>query len=118
MMQIHICSNEAAVADSVVEMTAQLPPVTIRLARDDDRSALRRLAALDSSTVPHGPLLLAEIDGELHAAASIHDGRAIADPFKHTADLVGLLRVRIASRSAALAPPRRSRPALRLRPAR
>ena len=118
MMQIHICSNEPAVADSLLEMTTQLPPVTIRLAREDDRSALRRLAALDSSTVPRGPLLLAEIDGELHAAASIRDGRAIANPFKRTADLVALLHARIASRSAALAPPRRGRSALRLRPAR
>lgn len=56
-----------------------------------------RLAALDSATVPPPPLLVAEVDGELRAAVSLHDGRAIADPFTRTAHLLDVLRTRIAS---------------------
>jgi hypothetical protein len=116
MMQIHICAHDLGVTDSCVEMSEQLPDITIRLAREDDDGALQRLAALDSSTVPDAPLLLAEIGGELHAAVSVPDGSAIADPFKRTADLVELLHARIASRRAALVPARRSRLVPRLRP--
>jgi hypothetical protein len=66
----------------------------IRYARADDDAALRRLAALDSAAVPEPPLLLAEVDGELHVALSLWDGRAIADPFRKTQALVELLVVR------------------------
>lgn len=66
----------------------------IRYARAEDDAALRRLAALDSATVPQPPLLLAEVDGELHVALSLWDGRAIADPFRKTQALVELLAVR------------------------
>lgn len=67
-------------------------PVTIRPASADDQRAVWRLAALDSAPVPGGPLLLAEVEGELRAAVSMSDSVAIADPFHLTADLVGLLR--------------------------
>ncbi|MCA1689448.1 MAG: hypothetical protein LC720_03105 [Actinobacteria bacterium] len=72
-------------------------PLTIRPARAEDAAAVRRLAALDSAPVPHGPLLLAEVDGRLLAAAPAPAGRAIADPFAETAVLVDLLRVATAS---------------------
>ncbi len=69
-------------------------PIAIRPDRPEDAPALRRLAALDSSGVPTGPLILAEEDGKLRAAVTIGTGAAIADPFAHTADLVALLRIR------------------------
>ena len=71
-----------------------LAPIQIRAAGEDDAPALRRLAALDSAPVLHGDVLIATLDGELRAALSLRDGRAIADPFSRTADLVELLRTR------------------------
>ncbi len=68
--------------------------VTIRFAAPDDGPALARLAALDSSTVPAGPLLLGEVDGELWAAAGVHGGAAIADPFRPSGPLVELVQAR------------------------
>jgi hypothetical protein len=68
--------------------------VTIREATADDRPGLERLAELDSAEVPSGRLLLGEVDGELRAAAAIAGGRAIADPFHRTTELVDLLRAR------------------------
>lgn len=69
--------------------------ITIRFAYPDDAAALRRLAALDSQPVPPGRLLVAEVAGELWAALSVTaEARAIADPFRHTAELVALLHER------------------------
>ena len=69
--------------------------ITIRFAYPADAAALRRLAALDSQSAPPGPLLVAEVAGELWAAVSVTgEARPIADPFRHTAELVVLLRER------------------------
>jgi hypothetical protein len=68
--------------------------MTIRYASDDDTRGLARLAALDSAKVPDGPLLVAEVDGELWAAVAIGRGAAIADPFRPSAEVVELLRAR------------------------
>ena len=68
--------------------------IHIRDSRPTDAAELRRLAALDSATVPHGDLLIAEEDGRLVAAYSPDDSRAIADPFRHTAVVVDMLRLR------------------------
>jgi hypothetical protein len=78
--------------------------LTIRHASSADESALRRLAALDSSRVPSGELLVAELDGQLVVALSVDTGAAIADPFEHTAAIVDSLRAHAG---------RQSRPALR-----
>jgi hypothetical protein len=67
-------------------------PVTIRPAYPEDELALRRLADLDSARVPSGPLMLAEVDGELRAAVSVDGRTAIADPFHRTLELVTLVR--------------------------
>jgi hypothetical protein len=77
---------------------------TIRFAYPDDELAVRHLAALDSQPTPPGPLLVAEVSGELWAAVSV-TGRpqAVAHPFHHTAALVALLRER-AQRLAEPAP--------------
>ena len=68
---------------------------TIRFAYPDDDGALRQLAALDSQPLPRGPLLVAEIEGELWAMVNITGkARAVANPFHHTAELVALLHER------------------------
>jgi hypothetical protein len=68
--------------------------LTIRHANTADEPLLTRLAALDSSRVPSGELIVAELDGQLVAALSVDTGAAIADPFEHTAAIVESLRVR------------------------
>ena len=70
--------------------------LTIRDARPDDDAALRRLAALDCSAVPDGRLIVAEVEGEIRAAAPITGGARIADPFRPTAPLADLLEFRAA----------------------
>jgi len=66
-------------------------PLRIRPARHDDAADVLRLAALDSSRVPSGDVLLAEVGDELWAAFSLEDGHAIADPLRPSADAVLLL---------------------------
>ena len=68
---------------------------TIRRAVSADSSAVARLAALDSASLPTGELLLAEVGDELWAAVEIDSGVAIADPFRPSGDLVELLRFRL-----------------------
>jgi hypothetical protein len=81
--------------------------MTIRYATADDALALARLSALDSSTVPAGPLLLGEVDGELWAAAGVHGGAAIADPFRPSGPLVELMQARARQLLGEPAPRRR-----------
>ena len=69
--------------------------VTVRLAEAEDGKAIERLAALDSARVPKGTLVVAEVAGTIQAAVPIDGGRAIANPFVPTADLVKLLEVRV-----------------------
>ena len=76
------------------QIPAQPAPLRIRQARHDDAAAVLRLAALDSSHVPAGDLLLAEVGEELWAAFSLEDGHAIADPLRPSADAVLLLGAR------------------------
>jgi hypothetical protein len=70
------------------------PGVLIRAARGSDGGALHRLAGLDSARVPAGDLLVAETDGALVAAYAPATGATIADPFRHTAEVVELLELR------------------------
>jgi hypothetical protein len=69
--------------------------ITIRRATADDASALRRLAALDDAQAPAAQpdVLIAEDAGE-PVAAITRCGRAIADPFRRTGELVELLQLR------------------------
>jgi hypothetical protein len=67
-------------------------PITITQASEADAPQLWRLAALDDRRAPRGPALLAYVGGELRAAVGLADGRAIADPFHPTAELVDMLR--------------------------
>jgi hypothetical protein len=86
-------------------MTSISPPhlhgVTLRAGHPDDRPEIARLAALDSSPVPSGPLLLAEENGTLRAALCLRTGAIIADPFAPTTHLIALLRRHAASRREA-----------------
>jgi hypothetical protein len=66
--------------------------LTLRTARPDDASALQRLAQLDSSRPPTGPVLLAVVGAEPVAALSVETGAVVADPFRPTADVVAVLR--------------------------
>ena len=88
----------------------------IRIAGDDDRERIAVLAALDSSHPIEGPALIGEIDGIAVAVVSLTDGRAVANPFRPTAGLVDVMRVRARAMGAADAhrsPVRRLRDALR-----
>jgi hypothetical protein len=66
----------------------------IRLASSDDHVQLARLAALDSAKVPLRPALVAVVEGEVVAALSLRDGHGVADPFRHTSEVVELLQLR------------------------
>src|SRR5919108_4830622 len=70
--------------------------VTVRFARPGDADKVLSLAERDGRRVPLGPMLVAEVDGELLAARSLIGGSSIADPFRPTAHLVELLELRSA----------------------
>jgi len=70
------------------------PDISIRLAAAADLPALRRVAERDSRLLPPGDLLVAEAQGEVHAALSLQTGESIADPFRPTAAMVELLKLR------------------------
>jgi hypothetical protein len=73
---------------------AALHGVTIRRAGSSDGRALDRLAGRDSQRLPSDDFLIAEVGGEPWAALGIHSGVVVADPFRPSADLVELLRLR------------------------
>ena len=89
------------------DIEATSPAVTIRYARPDDALALFDLAELDSSSAPHGIVLVAEVGGRIWAAHSLEDGHAIADPFRPTGELAFLLAERARQVASAARPPRR-----------
>jgi hypothetical protein len=66
----------------------------IRQAAPVDEAAIARLAQLDSAATPQGELLLAESGDEVVAALPVAGGRPITDPFRKTAEVVDLLRLR------------------------
>ena len=69
----------------------------LRRATAGDERAVRRLAQLDEMTPPQGDVLLAEVDGRLVAALPLQGGRAVADPFEPTQEIVELLVLRAAA---------------------
>ena len=85
--------------------------LALRVARGDDAPAVRRLAALDDAPPLHEPVLLALVDDVAIAAASLSDGRVVANPFLPTADTVSLLSMRASQLSEH--PARRRLPRLR-----
>lgn len=76
-------------------------PLVVRRAGPGDGAALAQLAQLDDAPAPRGPMLLAEHGGRVVAAVPLAEGRAIADPFHPTADLVAFLERRARTLRAA-----------------
>ena len=77
-------------------METTAPHISIRPATEADSPTLLRLAALDSAPAPRGPVLVADLGGEIVAARSLTRARSIADPFRPTADIRELLELRAA----------------------
>jgi hypothetical protein len=104
--------------ENVGRPTAEIPTVgiTIRRLGAEDAAAVTRLAQRDTARAPSGELIGAELDGHLVAAISTTTGEAIADPFRRTAEIVEMLRVRLSQLNAR--PTFRTRLLSLLRPAR
>jgi hypothetical protein len=69
--------------------------IVIRSARVDDEQAIAVLGVLDGGRhMPKGNVMVAEVDGRLRAAVG-SNGAQISDPFWPSAELVGMLRVRM-----------------------
>ena len=66
--------------------------LVLRPATSADTADLERLAALDSARPLDGDVMLAYADGGVRAALSLETGRAVADPFYPSLELVPLLR--------------------------
>jgi hypothetical protein len=90
--------------------------ITIRRLGPDDAADVTHLAQRDSTRAPSGGLLGADLDGSLVAAISVATGQVIADPFRRTAEITDVLRLR----AAQIGEPARRRPLVRslLRPRR
>ena len=78
---------------------AQAAPITdngvsLRLCSVHDDAALEQLAVLEGRAVPSGRLVLAEVNGTIVAALPLSGGEPLADPFRPTAHLLPLLRLR------------------------
>jgi hypothetical protein len=59
-----------------------------------DAAAIDRLVELEEAEPVVGESLVAELDGTVVAAVALADGRAVADIFRPTAELVRMLRDR------------------------
>lgn len=68
--------------------------LTVRAATQCDVEAVRLLAALEGVELPRGPVLVAQVGGEVLAALPLDGGRALADPFQPSAHMVELLELR------------------------
>jgi hypothetical protein len=80
------------------ERETVLPPsawnIAIRVAHADDVGRIDVLAALDSARPIDGDALIAEVCDEPVAAIDLHNGRAVANPMRPTAEAVRLLQLR------------------------
>jgi hypothetical protein len=74
--------------------------LALRSATPDDTGVLRDLAQLDSARPLAAPAILAIVDGEAVAAASLVDDHVVADPFVPTEAVVAVLRARVAALAA------------------
>lgn len=77
--------------------------VFLRWASEHDDATLEDLAALDGVAVPTGRVLIGEVGGRPWAAISLSSGQIAADPFRPTASVGELLRVRATQITAAAA---------------
>jgi hypothetical protein len=82
--------------------------VTVRVGQPSDAQVVARLAELEGRRPLVDPTLVAEVEGEVRAARSLHDGTSVADPFRRTAHLTELLALRARHlHSTYRVPPRR-----------
>ncbi len=88
--------------------------VTIRTATAADADALHRLAVLDDRPPILGDALVAEVGGELWAAAGIDRPAVIADPFRPSGELAFTLNERARRLRRSRQGTRTMRPARRL----
>ena len=65
--------------------------LTIRTATPTDADAVERLAQLDSSPAPTGPVLVGQVGNELWAAISLQDYHVVSDPFRPSGEIAFLL---------------------------
>ena len=70
--------------------------IELRMCRVSDHGALADLAALNERVLPAGSFVVALVDGRLVAAQPVEGGPLLADPFRRTAQLRGLLELRAA----------------------
>jgi hypothetical protein len=86
----HFAPPGASVSDPSPE-----PDVALRVSTvdGDDRESLRRLASLEYSPAPSGPVVFAELNGDPVAALSIRDGHTVADPSRSNAGIIALLHL-------------------------
>jgi hypothetical protein len=70
-----------------------MSPTSLRTALPTEQRTLARLAALDSKAAPRGPVLVAEVEGDIPAALALDTGTVYANPFRRTAHLVELLEL-------------------------
>ena len=68
--------------------------LTIRTATTSDADAVERLAQLDSSPAPEGPVLVGEVGSELWAAISLQDYQLVSDPFRPSGEVAFLVAER------------------------
>ena len=68
--------------------------LTIRTATAVDSDAVERLAQLDSSHAPEGPVLVGEVGSELWAAISLQDYQLVSDPFRPSGEVAFLVAER------------------------
>ena len=94
----HRDSSEAGDGPTHAVSFDQAPgTVLIRSSRPEDEAALIRLAQLEGRPRLHRfRILVAEVQGEVLAALPLGGGEPIADPFRPTASLVEILKVRAA----------------------
>jgi hypothetical protein len=66
-------------------------PVVLRRAVSGDALTLARLQQLDNRTLPAGDRVVAQVGGEVVAAAHVPSGVAVADPFVASGPIAELL---------------------------
>jgi hypothetical protein len=68
--------------------------ITIRRASSGDRAVLDHLAARDSAVLPDDDFLIAQVGDEVWAAIGLCTHTLMADPFRPSAPVADLLRLR------------------------
>ena len=84
----------AGLPTALARQVGERREIAIRTAQPADAAAIRELAHLADRSEPAEPVLIAETDGAVVAALSTSTGAVVSDPFRATADLIELLRLR------------------------